>query len=180
MRGLLGGALLGCLLSFGDIFGRRGPAVGPVARVDAVPFGVCHLSPGLLGFRVGERLSAAGFFALLGLCLLELSLGGQGIVLEERAGDFFHSALNGGHETLTGVLCLTVLGHISSLRTTDEMSRRLSAPHHPKIPRARETNPRVAYTAGDLSMRTGSVRRTALAGRKRAGAETPPATSQSV
>src|SRR5258705_2880015 len=142
MRGLLGGALLGCLLSFGDIFGRRGPAVGPVARVDAVPFGVCHLSPGLLGFRVGERLSAAGLFALLSLRLLELSLGGQGIVLEERAGDFFHSALNGIDETLASLRCLTVLGHISSLRTTDEMSRRLSAPHHPKIPRARETNPR--------------------------------------
>src|SRR5258708_5653438 len=160
---------MGCLLSFGDIFGRRGPAVDPVARVDAVQFGVCHLGTGLLGFRVGERLSAAGLFALLSLRLLELSLGGQGIVPEERAGDFLHSALNGVDQTLAGILCLTVLTHISPLRTTDQMSRRQSFDASPpQIPRARETN-HPWPIARDLSMRTGRVRRTTLAGRKARG-----------
>src|SRR5258705_10245520 len=133
LRGLLGGALLRGLLSFGGIFGRRSPGVDPVARVDAVQFGVCHLGPGLLSFRVGESLSAAGLFVRLGLRLLKLPLGGQGIVLEDHAGDFFRLAANGGDEILTGVLCLAVLSHICPLRTTDQnvaalvLGRRTSA-----------------------------------------------------
>ena len=44
---------------------------------------------GLCGLGIGDGLDAVGFFALLGLGLFALPLGGQRIVAGHGAGDFF-------------------------------------------------------------------------------------------
>ena len=104
LRGLIGSAFLRGLLSLGGAFCRRDPGVDPVARVDAVQFGVCQLGSGLFRLHIGERLGGAGLFEVPRLRLLKLAFGGQRIVLDDRANDFLRPALNGVDQTLAGII----------------------------------------------------------------------------
>jgi hypothetical protein len=77
LSGLLGRALLsGLVISDGGLHGRRLCVDGPSL--------LCAFHPGLRGFGmglrslgVGDGFDTVGLFALLGLSLFELSLGGQ-------------------------------------------------------------------------------------------------------
>ena len=70
---------------------------------------------GLRGLGIGDGLHAIGLFALLGLGLLELPLGGQRIVAGHGAGDFFRLTLDRVDQTLTCLVSLVVLSHLSLL-----------------------------------------------------------------
>ncbi len=69
---------------------------------------------GLRGLGIGDRLDGVGLFALLGLGLLELALGGQRIVAGHGADDFLRLALDRVDQTLTCLVGLLVLTHLKS------------------------------------------------------------------
>jgi len=77
--------------------------------------GVSRGAMGLRGLGIGDGLDAVSHFAHLGLGLLELALGGQRIVAGHGAGNFFRLTLDRVDQTLTCLVSLVVLSHLSLL-----------------------------------------------------------------
>ena len=114
MTGLLGGAFLsGLLSSDGALHGRR-LGVHRDSLLCAFHPGFCCFGMSLRGLGIGDGLDAVGLFALLGLGLLELALGGQRVVAGHSADEFLRLALDRVDQTLTRLVGFLVLTHRKS------------------------------------------------------------------
>ena len=115
LSGLLGRAVVRGLLSSDGILDGRGLCAHRSTLLGALQLGFSRVGMGLRGLGIGDGLNAVGLFALLGLGLLELPLGGQRIVAGHGAGNFFRLALDRVDQTLTCLVSLVVFSHLSLL-----------------------------------------------------------------
>ena len=115
LSGLLGRAVLSGLLSSDGILHGRRLRAHCNSLFGTLKLGSSRGGMGLRGLGIGDGLHTVGLFALLGLGLLELPLGGQRIVAGHGAGNFFRLTLNRVDQTLTCLVSLVVLSHLSLL-----------------------------------------------------------------
>src|SRR6476659_11285807 len=115
LSGLLGRAVLSGLLSSDGVLHGSCLRAHRNSLFGALQRGVSGGAMGLRGLGIGDGLHAVGIPALLGVGLLELPLGGQRIVAGHGAGNFFRLTLDRVDQTLTCLVSLVVLSHLSLL-----------------------------------------------------------------
>src|SRR5215208_7884851 len=112
---LLGRAVASGLLSSDGILHSRCLRAHRNSLFGALKFGSRRGGMGPRGLGIGDGLHTVGFFALLGVGLFELPLGGQRIVAGHGAGNLFRLTLDRVDQTLTCLVSLVVLSHLSLL-----------------------------------------------------------------
>src|SRR6185295_4282030 len=115
LSGLLGRAVVSGLLSSDGILHGSCLRAHRNSLFGALQLGFSRGGMGLRGLGIGDGLHAVGLFAVLGVGLLELALGGQRIVAAHGAGNFFRLTLDRVDQTLTCLVSLVVLSHLSLL-----------------------------------------------------------------